>query len=104
MQENGVAVRIGLRNHGSADRSSATGLVFDHEGVAQLSRNLIQHDARDGVVGIACGEWADDLYRPRGPRLRISRRRCGEERGTRDRRVQNPTSFHLSLPPFPSTL
>ena len=79
MQQNGVAVRLGLGDHARTDRAAAARLVLDDEWLAELSRNLVEHDARDGVVGVTCSERADDLHRPGRPRLRLSRRRCDHE-------------------------
>jgi len=91
MQQNGVAVRLRLGDHGRTDRPSATRLVLDDEWLAELARNLVEDDARDGVVGVARGERADDLYRPGGPSLAFSRRRCGHERKGRDGAAQATT-------------
>jgi hypothetical protein len=84
MQQNGVAVRLGLGDHARTDRAAAARLVLDDEWLAELSRNLVEHDARDGVIGVTRGERADDLYRPGGPSLALSRRRCGHERHASD--------------------
>src|SRR5215468_8152615 len=66
MQQDGVAVRLGLGDHGRTDRAAAARLVLDDERLAELSRNLVEHDARHGVIGVTRGECADDLYRPGG--------------------------------------
>src|SRR5262245_12993979 len=97
MQQNGVAVGIGLGDHGRTDRPAAAWLVLDDEWVPDLSRDLIEHHARDAVVGIAGGERADDLHRSAWPRLRIGRRRCGHERNTCDGAPQSTIYCHLHL-------
>jgi len=91
MQQNGVAVRLGLGDHGRTDRAAAARLVLDNERVAKLSRNLVEHDARDGVIGVTRGERADDLYRPGGPSLAFSRCRCGHERDAGNGAAQTTT-------------
>src|ERR1700730_7014703 len=84
MQQDGVAVRLSLGDHGRTDRAAAARLVLDDEWLAELSRNVVEHNARDGVIGVTRGERADDLYRPGGPSLRLSRCRCGHERHASD--------------------
>jgi hypothetical protein len=91
MQQNGVAVRLSLGDHGRTDRAAAARLVLDDEGLAELSRNLVEHDARDGVIGVTRSERADDLYRPGGPSLAFSRCRCGHERHASDGAAQTTT-------------
>src|SRR5262245_33348378 len=96
MQQNGVAVRIRLGDHGRTDRPSAARLVLDDEWLAELSRNLVKHDARDSVVGVPRGERADDLHRPGRPSLAFSRRRCGHECDTGDGAAQATTCRELN--------
>jgi len=91
MQQNGVAVRRRLGDHGRTDRPSAARLVLDNEWLAELSRNLVEHDARDSVVGVTRGERADDLHRPGGPCFWFSRRSCGSERDAGDGAAQATT-------------
>jgi hypothetical protein len=58
-QQDGVTVGIGLGGRGGADRAAGAGAVLDHEGLADLLRHLIEHDARDGVGGVAGAHRAD---------------------------------------------
>src|SRR5262249_16479685 len=91
MQQKGVAVRLRLGDHGRTDRPSAARLVLDDEWLAEPSRNLVEHDARDSVIGVARGDRADDLYRPGGQSFWFSRRRCGHERDGGDGATQTTT-------------
>jgi hypothetical protein len=58
-QQDGVAVLIGLGGRGGSDRPSGASAVLDHEGLADLLRHLIEHDARNGIGGVACAHRAD---------------------------------------------
>ncbi len=53
MHQHRVAVRRRARRRGDADGAAAAGAVFDHDGLPDLLRHLIEHDARDDVVGVA---------------------------------------------------
>ena len=57
-QQDRVAVRLGLRDGGGADGAAAARPVFQHESLADLLRHLVEHDAGDGVAGVACAETA----------------------------------------------
>jgi len=51
------------------------GAVLDHEGLAELLRDLIEHDACDGVAGVARAHRADGQHRAVGPILSERSRR-----------------------------
>ena len=82
-QQDGVAVRIGLGGRGGSDRPSGASAVLDHEGLADLLRHLIEHDARNGIGGVACAHRADGHDRAVGPILRQRGRREGNKNGAR---------------------
>jgi hypothetical protein len=48
-----VTVGIGLGRRGGAGRPAGARPVLDHEGLADLLADLVEHDARDGIGGIA---------------------------------------------------
>ena len=68
----GVTTTIG---RGGSERPSGARAVLDHEGLADLLRHLIEHDARDGVAGVARAHRADGEDRAVGPILRVRGRR-----------------------------
>jgi len=45
--------------------------VFEHDRLADLLGHLVEHDARDNVVGVAGGERHDRRDGPAGPGLRV---------------------------------
>ena len=79
VQQDRVAVRVGLCHEGGADHPAAARPVLDHEGLAELLRHLVEHDASDDVVGIARGERAHHLDGTARPRVRRGCRRAGRE-------------------------
>jgi hypothetical protein len=70
MHQHRVAVRRRARHRSHADGGAATWTVFNHDGLAELLRQLIEHDAADDVVGVAGGERNDRGDGPARPRLR----------------------------------
>ena len=68
-----------------------------NERLPNLTRNLIKHDARNRVVGIARREGADHPNRPRGPILGTGGCCFGEEDDPRDD-AQSTQCRHSSLP------
>ena len=72
LKQEGVAVGFGPRHRGGADNAAGAGPVLDDERLAELLLDLIEHDARNDVVGAAGGERADDQDRARRPLLRAA--------------------------------
>jgi hypothetical protein len=59
-----VAVRVRLGDVGKADNAAGAGLGLDHHRLANALRNLVEHDAADGVGGATCLKGTDDADRP----------------------------------------
>ena len=62
-EQQGVAVRFGSRNHLGTDVAGRAGLVFHHHLLAQLSAELLSHDAGTGVGHASSSEGHDQADR-----------------------------------------
>ena len=92
--ENGVAVRLGLRDRGHADGVAGAGTIFDDDRLSDLRRDLIHHHARHHVGGTAGGQGDDQADRLGRPSLRGRLRPRGGpgtgQAGKRDGRRKPP--------------
>jgi hypothetical protein len=59
MHQHGVAVGRGARSGGDSGNAAGAGSVLEHDRLTDLLRYLVEHDARDDVVGVAGGERND---------------------------------------------
>ena len=78
-----VAVGLGLDDGGGADRAAGAAAVLDHDGLAELARQRVHHDAPDDVERAARRErdHGPDLARRIALRCRDPRQRRRRERG-----------------------
>src|SRR5688572_13103099 len=82
MHQDGVAVRRGASSRSDTDRAAGAGPVLDHDRLAQLLGQLVEHDAPGEIVGVAGRERNDRGDVARGPTLR----RSSTGRGNSDRK------------------
>ena len=64
-EADGVAVGRRRQHVLHADIAAGADVVLDDELLAELFRQVLAEDARDGVVGAAGGERNDEAHRPR---------------------------------------
>jgi hypothetical protein len=74
-----MAIGRGLGDRVAADTASGTRPVLDHEGMSNLSSNLIEDHAGDDIARDACRNWHDNCDVSRRPILRRSRCECSDE-------------------------
>ena len=48
MGKNAVAIGIGLHDQRRAERAAGAGTIFHHDGLTELSRQMIEHQPRCG--------------------------------------------------------
>jgi len=74
-----MTIGRGLGDRIAANSASGTRPVLDHEGMSNLSSNLLEDHARDDIARDACRNWHDNCYVTRRPILRRSRCECDDE-------------------------
>jgi hypothetical protein len=87
-EADGVAVGRRGQHVLHADIAAGADVVLDDELLAELFRQVLAEDARDGVVGAAGGERHDEAHRPRRIIERVARADPGEQRQQQDERAQ----------------
>ncbi len=80
VDQDGVAVGLGLRDQGGADGAARSSAVLDHDGLAELGRERIEHDAPDDIERAAGRERDHGADRSRRPGLREGARRQRRQR------------------------
>ena len=63
-EADGIAVGRRRQHVLHADIAASADVVLDHDRLAELFRQVLGEQARDGVVGSAGGERDDEAYRP----------------------------------------
>ena len=59
MEQHGVAIRRGLGGLTDADGAAGARLALDDDRLAELLLELLEHDPRGHVIGVAGREWND---------------------------------------------
>ncbi len=67
MGENAVAVGIGFSDLAGAERAAGADAIFDHDGLAELDRETVEHQPRHHVSGAAGAERNRGLDQVRRP-------------------------------------
>ena len=63
MGQDGVAIRIRLGDEAGTDGPASAGTILDHDALAELRRELLDHDARDNICGAASSDGHDSPQR-----------------------------------------
>ena len=86
-------VTVGIRpgHRGGPDRSTSAGAVFDHDGLPELLRELLEHNSRDNVGGAACRERHNRSHRLCRPGL-------GRVAGCNERQAEDSGLYQAEAP------
>ena len=98
-EADGVAIGRRRQNVLHADIAAGADVVLDHDRLAELLRQILAEEARDGIVGSAGGERNDEAHRPRRIIERIAG--AGDEQRQQQRDQARATLEASSIMTFP---